>query len=136
MPRLPKPEKPAYRPGKPKRKPSSDYKLYNSKRWRDTSKRTRTICEVCEAEGLITDITTGSHNRGVVDHIVPMQQGGAVWDADNHMGMCGHHHDIKRGKESHGFCVATAQGRDGLVPNDRQDIIDVLLNNNKEPLWI
>ena len=140
MPRLPKPEKPAYRPDKPKPKLSSDqqsdYKMYNSLLWRNYSKRYRSTCEVCEGEGIHTDITSGAGTRGVVDHIVPIQQGGAIWDTDNHMGMCGTHHNAKRGKEAHGFSVATSQGRDGLVPQDRMDIIDVLLKSNQEPLWI
>ena len=107
-------------------------------------------CEVCEAIGVATDITPqprGYHispdgtrvstsNRGVVDHIVPIQQGGSKWDADNHMGMCGEHHDKKRGKESHGYCVEAMQGRGGLIPRDRYEIIEALIKEDNNELWI
>lgn len=75
----------------------------------------------------MTDITPSAKgNRGVVDHIVPIQQGGAKWDERNHMGMCGHHHNVKRGLEKHGYCVETTQGTGGLIPMDRNEIIDKL----------
>lgn len=124
MPRLPKPSKPAYRPKIPKRKPSPDYPFYNSKRWRNYSRRFRLLCEVCEGEGRTTA-------AAVTDHIIPIQQGGAKWDSDNHMGMCHHHHNSKRGYEKRGYVSASQEGRDGLVPQDRQSIIDKLLKTTK-----
>ena len=127
MPRLSKPKRPAYRAKKPKAKLSSDYKFYNSKAWRDYSRRFRYTCEICTAEGQHRDITPSSGNRGVVDHIVPVQQGGAKWDKRNHMGMCGHHHDKKRGLDSHGYIVRATDTAAGFIPEDRQEIILKLL---------
>ena len=134
MPSLPKPQKPAYRAPKPKKKASSDYKFYNSQRWRNYSKRYRTTCEVCLSLNHQRDITPSAiGTRGVVDHIVPMQEGGSPWDANNHMGMCGEHHNIKRGLESHGYVVASMQGREGLIPKDRNEIIERLTRGQRAP---
>ena len=149
MPKLPKPKKPNYLPDKPKRKPSSDYKTYNGTRWRNMSKRGRLscgVCEVCQAEGMLTDITPQPRkklidrygnealigNWGVLDHVVPVKQGGAWWDQRNHMGMCGHHHNVKRGLEKHGYCVETTQGAGGLIPMDRSEIVLKLIGGEKE----
>ena len=121
MPSLPKPKRISYRPPPPERKLSTDYAFYNSQRWRNHSKRSRLTCEVCEANGLYTQ-------ADVLDHIVPMRNhDGARWDQRNHMGMCHPHHNQKRGMETHGHCVETAQGIDGLVPYDRQEVIRALL---------
>jgi 5-methylcytosine-specific restriction endonuclease McrA len=151
MPSLPKTAKPTYLPAKAKAKPSSDYKFYNSQRWRNHSRRYRTTCEVCEREGLQRDITPKSrHSKfagsetttdpsawGVTDHIVQIQKGGAKWDERNHMGLCGDHHNQKRGLEAHGYAVKTTQGVGGLIPEDREDIINKLMKLDKyEDLWI
>ena len=105
---------------------TSNYKLYNSQRWRNYSRRYRTICEVSQSEGLLIGITAGDPDKGVVDHIVPINKGGSIWDAANHMGMCQRYHNKKRGLETHGYVVQTTQGEGGLVPLDRNEIIDKL----------
>jgi len=110
---------------------STDYTFYNSRRWRNYSRRFRLLCEVCEGNGLYEP-------ADVTDHIVPMKQGGAKWNELNHMGMCHSHHNRKRGLESHGHCVVTAVGTDGLLPNDREEIVNILLAKDRqnEDLWI
>lgn len=55
-----------------------------------------TLCAVCLKKGLLV---TGA----VVDHIVPISQGGARLDDDNFMSMCHKCHNKKRGHESAGF---------------------------------
>ena len=50
--------------------------------------RQNPLCRACRAEGRTTAAT-------VVDHIKPVNQGGAFWDADNHQPMCEPCHNRK-----------------------------------------
>ena len=133
MPSRPKATRPSYLPEAPKKPLSPHYALYNSKRWRRYSRRFRTTCAVCDAEGRTVA-------AAVVDHVVPLSQGGAVWDERNHMGMCHRHHNSKRGYEKRGYCVATQEAADGLCPLDGAEILDKLTGVSKAllrgPEWI
>lgn len=137
MPTIPKSKRPSYLPKRVKVLSSSqkaDQSFYNSKAWRNYSIRYRTTCEICLSLGMQVDITSGAiGTRGVVDHIVPMQQGGSPWDEANHMGMCGSHHNTKRGMESQGYCVRTTQGVEGLIPKDREEVIERLTRGHRAP---
>lgn len=97
MPTMPKNKRRSYLPAKEPKKPTSDQSFYNSARWRKTSiqhREAKPLCQVC----LLGDehICTAD----VVDHIVPIEQGGSKFDSKNHMGMCHRHHNRKRGLES------------------------------------
>jgi 5-methylcytosine-specific restriction endonuclease McrA len=37
----------------------------------------------------------------MVDHIVPMREGGDPWDPVNHETLCNTHHQVKRARERH-----------------------------------
>lgn len=101
--------------------------FYNSTAWRKMSKRYRTNNPMCEVfPGKIAQ---------VVDHIVPIQAdergqplptGGAAWDERNLMAMSHKAHNIKRGKESHGFVIDYIEEKHGKIPRDRKGIINAL----------
>jgi len=50
----------------------------------------------------------------ILDHAVPINMGGAIWDRRNWQKICDPHHNQKRGREAHGIVeewVETAHGR-------------------------
>ena len=68
----------------------------------------------------------------MTDHIIPIEQGGAEWDQRNYMALSNKVHNVKRALESRGFVIASKQGEGGLIPVNRQDIIDKLINTMKK----
>lgn len=101
--------------------------VYNSERWRKVSKQRRStpetmLCEVCKANGR-------DRFGDCVDHLIPIAQGGDVWDDCNHMTMCHGHHNRKSAKERHlKILIKTKQNSEGnLIPLNRSDIFNVLL---------
>ena len=93
MPTIPKPPRRAYLPPRETqgRRIHANSAFYQSARWR----RLRTIklnadplCEECRRAGRITEAT-------VVDHIVPINEGGAALDLSD---AC---HNRKSGREAH-----------------------------------
>jgi 5-methylcytosine-specific restriction endonuclease McrA len=50
------------------------------------------LCVDCLEEGLIKP-------GRVLDHKVPIEQGGSVFDTTNHQWLCDHHHNLKRATE-------------------------------------
>lgn len=70
--------------------------FYHTKGWTRTSKVYRQqhpICVHCKAEGIIRP-------ADVVDHIVPIQDGGEMFDWDNLQSLCHSHHNSKTAKEN------------------------------------
>jgi len=66
---------------------------YNTAAWRKYSRRFRDAARVC-----VGFMTCGG-GAEVVDHIIPVEQGGAFWDEANHQAMCNGCHNRKRGEE-------------------------------------
>ncbi len=83
-----------YIPKAPKRKAKpwgKNQKLYSSHRWRTARLHylaDNPICCKCD------------RTATVVDHIVPITNGGSVWDKKNWQPMCRHHHNSKSARES------------------------------------
>lgn len=79
---------------KPRTKQSRN-RLYNTARWKNYSKTFLTmnpLCVMCDKEGKVVEAK-------VVDHIVPITQGGSVWGTFNHQPLCHKHHKSKTGQE-------------------------------------
>ena len=76
----------------------SNYHLYNSHKWR-TDRRHHLdqfpLCLHCQASGIVKAAT-------VSDHVVPVNQGGDVWDWSNRQPLCKQHHNQKSGRERWG----------------------------------
>ena len=111
-------------------------KRYNNDKWRKLSRRTRIAhniktegygCEVCYHANIMTDVLD---RKGVCDHLIPVNAGGAFWDKRNHMSMCNSCHNIKRGYEKGGLGVAVSPGKKGLIPTNRMDIVNKLLKRD------
>lgn len=129
MATLPKPKRRSYLPAKEQKKGTSDQNFYNSTRWRKTSiayRKQQPLCEVC-LKGL-EHICTAD----VVDHIVPIEQGGSQFNPDNHMGMCHKHHNRKRGLESRTAILVEwrLDFNNERVPVSRREIIELLKGND------
>ena len=84
-----------------KRKPQSskgwgsDHRIYNSDRWRRLrliGLNKEPLCITCKGKGITKAAT-------VRDHIIPIQQGGSIWDENNHQSLCKSCHNRKSGKE-------------------------------------
>lgn len=69
--------------------------VYNSHRWHEYSRQYRKKHRLC-VECLRENKTTISE---CVDHIIPIEQGGDIWNPSNHQALCNHHHSIKTREE-------------------------------------
>jgi 5-methylcytosine-specific restriction enzyme A len=69
--------------------------LYNSTAWRRFRRvflADHPLCVECGALGRVTA-------ANVVDHVVAIRDGGAIWDEANLQPLCATHHDAKSGRE-------------------------------------
>jgi 5-methylcytosine-specific restriction protein A len=70
--------------------------IYKSQRWvrlRAELIRQQPTCQHCLQYGIVTP-------GKIVDHIVEIEDGGAVWDIDNLQHLCHTCHNIKTGREA------------------------------------
>lgn len=99
---MPNIKKSCRRPWMAERKPQegrkhSNTKFYQSTAWRKLRKvklEQDPLCEECLKKGIHTPAK-------VADHIVSINQGGAVLDIVNLQSLCDRCHNIKSAKESH-----------------------------------
>lgn len=121
MPHLKKPTRRNYQPPR-KRKPTGNQAFLNTTAWRKTTKRYRQLhplCEVSEAIGVVAAAQC-------TDHIIARDFGGSEYDPRNLMAMTKEYHDKKSGMETHGSFLATIRTPSGLIPADRQQVIECL----------
>ena len=124
--------KKAKKPGKAKQangwRNANSSAIYAGQTWRSLSaaeRRARRWCEACLALGIHQDVTPGN-KRGVLDHIIRPDQGGAPYDTANLMALCGvnsplNHHAIKSGLESRGLALAGQRNEAGeLIPTQEE----------------
>lgn len=84
---------------------SPNRNVYNTRQWKAIARKHKAmypLCVECEAQGVITP-------SEVTDHIVPINQGGAVWSMDNMQSLCYRHHAKKSGHEAHGFAPGSRE---------------------------
>ena len=70
-------------------------RFYNSRAWRKARERKLRInplCELCLKEGKLVAAS-------IVDHVVPIKEGGEVWDLDNLQSLCKTCHERKGAAE-------------------------------------
>jgi len=94
MPTLPKGKRPRWIP-KPEVKAYSKSKFYQTPAWRNLRAMfiaNNPMCVGCEEKGTI-------RAGWLVDHIIPISQGGAALDEANLQTLCKHCHAVKTGKE-------------------------------------
>lgn len=83
------------REDQPKRQGKNNRAFYQSHRWHEYSRQYRKknrLCVICLKEGK----TVLSQ---CVDHILPIEEGGDMWNPSNHQALCTHHHSIKTKEE-------------------------------------
>lgn len=76
-------------------KTADERAFYGSRRWKAVRAQHRErhpLCAECERNGRVT---AGE----LVDHIVPMREGGDPWDSANHQTLCNECHQRKRAQE-------------------------------------
>jgi 5-methylcytosine-specific restriction protein A len=77
--------------------PTRERKLYMSPRWRSVRERKlrdNPACELCLLKQPARYIVAT-----VVDHRIPISQGGAIWDPANHQAVCTSCHNSKTATE-------------------------------------
>ncbi len=95
MPTFPEPQKKKWIT-KPKSKAWTDSTFYNSRRWRAVRNnyiRCYALCKICKNKGLVVE-------GKVVDHIIPITQGGDKWNEKNFQTLCTSCHNRKSSKEA------------------------------------
>jgi hypothetical protein len=100
MPTTPKPIRPAFLGKQSQRKPFERVNyvrnpFYDSTEWRSLrayKKQLNPLCEDCLRKGILRDMK-------VVDHIIPIAQGGAALDMDNLRSLCESCHNRKSNKD-------------------------------------
>ena len=79
---------------------NDNYKLYNSNQWRKQSKQTRINNPICAMCGKLHVNYKGLD----LDHIIPIDQGGAIWHEKNHQPLCKKPcHPKKSGQDQRGY---------------------------------
>lgn len=97
---MPKITKYVHRPWLPQRKPHEGYRHHNTLFYQSTQwRKVRTLklqqnpmCEECERNGRLTPAQ-------MVDHIVPINKGGAMLDMENMQSLCNACHNRKSAKD-------------------------------------
>lgn len=76
-----------------------NHNIYNTKRWSYTRRiglEQEPFCVECLKENKPLHECIGT----VRDHIIPINEGGFIWDLSNHQTLCSRHHNIKSARES------------------------------------
>jgi 5-methylcytosine-specific restriction protein A len=79
------------------KKSHSNGHIYHSTAWRKDRAAhllSNPLCVECNSKGLVNKAT-------VSDHILPIEQGGDVWDWNNRQALCQSCHNSKSASESH-----------------------------------
>ena len=99
MPTMPKSKRKAYLPERTVqgRRIEANTPFYQSQQWRRVRRQyleQHPLCVECQNEGRIVPAR-------VVDHIKPINEGGARFDFNNLQGLCDKCHNKKSGREAH-----------------------------------
>ena len=106
---------------KQKRKKGSNQAFYKSAQWKKVRKAYLSQFPICQVAEYCGDIVPGK----VIDHIIPITQGGAKFDPRNFCTMSKRIHDIKSALEQNleGVLVDYTTNQDGdFIPVDKSKI--------------
>lgn len=96
--------------------------FYNSQQWRKTAKQYRQLNPLCEVSKHFKETVAAQ----MVDHLIPINQGGAKYDPRNLMSMCHKLHNKKSGKEKNKpNLIEYIDTEDGKIPRNKADIFKV-----------
>lgn len=99
MATMPKPKRKSYLPKREAqgRRLHANSQFYQSQQWRRVRASflaDHPLCEECQKRGLVVAAR-------VVDHIVPINEGGERYDPRNFQALCDKCHNKKSGREAH-----------------------------------
>ena len=103
---------------------------YKTRRWRRIREIALTkspLCVHCRDVGRVTPAR-------VVDHIIPVRQGGEFWSLDNLATLCDSCHSHKSGRESHGLARVKGGRGSKIHKVDRTKTIGSSRANRRETL--
>ena len=112
--------------GKPSRSKGSNQPFYKSAQWKKVRLSYLNQFPLCQVADYCDDIIEGK----IVDHIIPIEQGGAKYDSRNLQTLSKRIHDTKSGLERHkGILVDYTRNQDGdFIPVDKEDVWKELKN--------
>ena len=115
--------------GKSERRARKSYeKVYGSYEWRKYSEKYRREHSECAACGDESDKTH-------LDHIIPVSQGGAMWDVRNFQTLCQKCHSIKTKREQHTSLPYRLNIDGGKIPfNNYKANRDDITNDNDDSI--
>lgn len=129
MPYLPRPPRKYSPPPRRTTNTAERKRFYDSTAWqrvRSIQISTVPYCEACFLQRTITDCTHGAP----IDHIVPINHGGAELDSNNLMTLCPSHHDRKSAMERHNGCLVEYHGEEGArvpAPGEKEKLLTKLI---------
>jgi len=93
---------------------------YGRRKWRnfaENHKRKDPLCAHCQMEGK-------TKLGQVTDHIIPINEGGNLWDMRNIQNLCRIHDNMKRSRESRGYVSPSYGDYGDLLPATSLDLYD------------
>ena len=115
MPTLPAPKRKSYLPKREVqgRRIHANTEFYQGRHWRRVRAlylQQHPLCAECQREGRVVAAR-------VVDHIKPINEGGARYDFRNLQGLCDKCHNKKSGREAHKRGVVNDNNQDDSTDN-------------------
>jgi len=112
--------------GKPDREKGSNQPFYKSAQWKKVRQAYLNQFPLCQVAEYCDDIIEGK----IVDHIIPIELGGAKYDPRNFQTLSKRIHDTKSGLERHnGILVDYTINENGdKIPVDKEDVWKYLKN--------
>lgn len=86
------------------------YKTNRHRKLSENHRRDNPYCAYCLEKGIV-------RMANLLDHIIPINRGGSIWNSANHASSCNECHNVKRGKEAHGYVGPSMMDEEGfLIP--------------------
>lgn len=121
------------RPEKGRTRTRTNQKFYKSavyRRARAAYMHEHPQCEVCWHWGVV-------RQAEILEHLIPINFGGAKLNRENWMSVCRVHADRKSGKEAHLGCLLdwNLDKNDDKIPRDRSQVFELLRSLDDDRGW-
>lgn len=105
---------------------------HHTHRWKKLSRSYRKRHYLCEIWLFLGKAVKADH----VDHIIRIEEGGAIWSEENWMSVSEFWHNAKSRQEQllGSLNLATIDTPHGKIPKNRQDIIDYMIDLRRKDL--
>jgi len=107
-------------------------KVHHGNRWRKMSLKYRRQHFFCEVWLSLGKSVKADH----VDHIIRIEDGGAIWSSENWMAMSEFWHNRKSGAEQlqGSINIPYFETEEGKIPKDREAIIKIMVDRHKRDI--